>query len=70
MIENRSDIGTQDPVKKEGPQGVRLRAIILGMVLAIAICAITPFNNAYRNATPLGGGHFPLAPFFVLASDV
>ena len=67
MIENRSDIGTQDHVKKEGPQGVRLRAIILGMVLAIAICAITPFNNAYRNATPLGGGHFPLAPFFVLA---
>jgi hypothetical protein len=29
------------------------------------ICAITPFNNAYRNATPLGGGHFPLAPFFI-----
>ena len=44
---------------------VRLRAIILGIVLGIIICVITPFNNAYLNATPLGGGHFPLAPFFV-----
>ena len=62
------DIGTQDHVNRDGsPQGVRLRAIIVGMVLAVAICAITPFNNAYRNATPLGGGHFPLAPFFILA---
>ena len=30
------------------------------------ICSLTPFNNAYRQATPLGGGHFPLAPFFIL----
>ncbi len=45
---------------------IRLRAVILGMVLAIGICAITPFNNSYYRATPLGGGHFPLAPFFIL----
>ncbi len=44
---------------------VRLRAILLGVALGIIICAITPFNNAYLNATPLGGGHFPLAPFFI-----
>jgi hypothetical protein len=44
---------------------VRLRAIILGIVLGIIICVITPFNNAYLNGTPLGGGHFPLAAFFV-----
>lgn len=67
MTENRSDVGTPDHANKEGPQDVRLRAIIVGMLLAVAICAITPFNNAYRNATPLGGGHFPLAPFFILA---
>ena len=47
-------------------QGIRLRAIILGVFLATAICILTPFNNIYRQATPLGGGHFPLAPFFVL----
>ncbi len=43
---------------------IRPRAIILGLALGLTICAITPFNNAYRQATPLGGGHFPLAPFF------
>ena len=40
--------------------------ILLGLVLAIAICVLTPFNNSYLQGTPLGGGHFPLAPFFVL----
>ncbi|MFH2218603.1 MAG: DUF6785 family protein [Pseudomonadota bacterium] len=45
---------------------IRLRAVVLGVVLSAAICAITPFNNAYRQATTLGGGHFPLAPFYIL----
>jgi uncharacterized membrane protein YuzA (DUF378 family) len=45
---------------------IRFRAILLGFVLTVVICAITPFNNAYLKATPLGGGHFPLAPFFIL----
>ena len=26
-------------------RGIRLRAIFLGMVLAMGLCAITPFNN-------------------------
>ena len=47
-------------------QPVRLRAVLIGLFLAAVICAITPFNNAYLNATPLAGGHFPLAPFFIL----
>ena len=41
-----------------------MRAILLGSGLALAICLITPFNNAYRQGTPLAGGHFPLAPFY------
>jgi len=45
---------------------VRLRALLLGLALGLAICVITPFNNAYRQGTPLGGGHFPLAPFYFL----
>ena len=45
---------------------IRLRALLLGASLALAICLITPFNNAYRQGTPLGGGHFPLAPFYFL----
>ena len=45
---------------------IRLRAIVIGSSLALLICLITPFNNAYRQGTPLGGGHFPLAPFYFL----
>ncbi|MCF8056264.1 MAG: hypothetical protein K9K37_06460 [Desulfocapsa sp.] len=44
---------------------IRLRAIIVGLLLAVGICLLTPFNNIYQQATPLGGGHFPLAPFFI-----
>jgi len=45
---------------------IRLRALILGILLAVGMCALTPYNNVYKQATPLGGGHFPLAPFFLL----
>ena len=45
---------------------IRLRALSLGFFLAITICVLTPFNNVYRGATLLGGGHFPLAPFYIL----
>lgn len=49
-----------------GMPPVRLRAVVLGAIIALLICALTPFNNTYRQATPLGGGHFPLAPFYIL----
>ena len=49
-----------------GQQRIRFRAILLGLILSILICLLTPFNNTYRQATPLGGGYFPLAPFYVL----
>jgi len=45
---------------------VRLRAITTGLILAAGICLVTPLNNVYHRATPLGGGHFPLAPFFFI----
>lgn len=45
---------------------IRPRAFFIGFALAILICAVTPFNNVYRNASPLGGGYFPLAPFYLL----
>lgn len=46
---------------------IRWRAVFLGVVLGLGICAVTPLNNLYYGATPLGGGNFPLAPFFLLA---
>ena len=44
---------------------IRPRAIFIGVLLAGTICLLTPVNNIYHRATPLGGGHFPLAPFFL-----
>lgn len=45
---------------------IRFRAVALGVVLGLAVCAFTPTNNLLLRATLLGGGHFPLAPFFIL----
>jgi hypothetical protein len=70
MDENQQPAANEESLKtygeKKSAQKIRLRAIVLGSLFALAICLITPFNNAYRQATPLGGGHFPLAPFYVL----
>ncbi len=54
-------------VSSETPEirRIRVRAPLLGLFLAIAICLLTPYNNIYLRATPLGGGHFPLAPFVI-----
>lgn len=57
---------TAQPEKKVDRSVIRTRAVLLGLALSILICAVTPFNNSYRHGTPLGGGHFPLAPFFIL----
>ena len=50
---------------QQQPPLIRLRAPLLGIILAIGICVVTPYNNIYLQATPLGGGHFPLAPFVI-----
>jgi hypothetical protein len=52
--------------RRNDGERIRLRAVVLGLLLGLAICLITPFNNAYRQGTPLGGGYFPLAPFYIL----
>ncbi len=54
------------PERRKRGTVIRARAFFLGFILAVLICAFTPFNNVYRNATPLGGGYFPLAPFYLL----
>lgn len=48
-------------------QVVRPRALVLGFVLGLVLCVLTPYNSAYLHNPPLGGGHFPLAPFFIAA---
>ncbi len=62
-----SESQAEQTVKDRRPANkIRWRAVLIGSALALAICLITPFNNAFRQGTPLGGGHFPLAPFYIL----
>lgn len=49
------------------PQGtLRLRAYGVGLGFSLLICALTPYNNVFKQASPMGGGYFPLAPFYLL----
>ncbi|EPR44130.1 hypothetical protein dsx2_1874 [Desulfovibrio sp. X2] len=49
-----------------GQKNIRPRAVVLGVLLGLGVCAVTPYNNMLLRATLLGGGHFPLAPFVIL----
>ncbi|MDD3311652.1 DUF6785 family protein [Pseudodesulfovibrio sp.] len=46
---------------------IRLRALVIGLAIGLFLCVFTPWNNTIGHNTPLGGGHFPLAPFFIVA---
>jgi len=61
-----AEASPRENISKSNVEKIRLRAIVIGSCFALLICLITPFNNAYRQGTPLGGGHFPLAPFYFL----
>lgn len=45
---------------------LRPRALLSGLIVGVLLCAITPFADSYLRTTPLAGGHFPLAAFFIL----
>ncbi len=44
---------------------IRPRTLVAGLCSGVFLCAITPFANSYLKTTPLAGGHFPLAAFFI-----
>lgn len=46
---------------------LRLRALLTGLVIGLALCVFTPYNSAVLRNVPLSGGHFPMAPFFIVA---
>nr|WP_321513037.1 DUF6785 family protein [uncultured Pseudodesulfovibrio sp.] len=46
---------------------LRLRALLTGLLLGMTLCIFTPLNNTVLHNTPMGGGHFPMAPFFIIA---
>ncbi len=49
------------------PERIRPRALALGLGLGLGLCLAVPWTAARLGNPPLGGGHFPLAPFFVAA---
>lgn len=56
-IVDAADAGT--PTETTG-RPVTARAFALGLVLALAMCAITPYNDYYVAATYLSGNFFPI----------
>ncbi len=45
---------------------VSFRAVMIGLCCAVAECLIAPYNDYVIRGIFLAGGHFPVAPFFVL----
>lgn len=45
---------------------LRLSALLTGLAFVVFICAVSPYNNAKLQNSPLGGSHFPLASFAAL----
>ncbi len=45
------------------PNPLRFSAMLIGLFLAVVLCAFTPYNNILLQNSPLAGGHFPLASF-------
>ncbi len=48
---------------------IRPRAFIGGLLCGVLLCAVTPFADSYLKTTPLAGGHFPLAAFFIFIAS-
>jgi hypothetical protein len=48
---------------------IRPRALIAGLLCGVLLCALTPFADSYLKTTPLAGGHFPLAAFFIFIAS-
>jgi hypothetical protein len=51
---------------KKGAAGITWRSVSLGLFLAFALCAITPYNDYVIVNTYIAGNHFPVGAVFVL----
>ena len=49
-----------------GAATIEIRTILIGLVFAVLLCAITPYNNYYLQNTKLSGNHLPVGSIFVL----
>lgn len=58
--------GNEPSGRTQPPTAWTKRAFVIGLALAVLECLIAPYNDFVIRNTFLAGGHFPLAPFFVL----
>ena len=56
---------TSAPVPDAGTRTVTLRAVLIGLVFALALCAFTPYNDFKIGATYIAGTQFPIGAVFV-----
>ncbi|MFC1713031.1 DUF6785 family protein [Candidatus Poribacteria bacterium] len=49
------------------PQGLTIRAILIGLACVVLLCAYVPYNDYYVQGTFLAGNHFPIGAVFLLA---
>ena len=45
-------------------QKIRFPAILVGLLLIAAMCAVTPYNNYYLQNTKIAGNHLPVGSIF------
>ncbi len=53
-------------IQQRSRTGLSRRAILIGIVCATLECLLAPYNDYVIRNIFLAGGHFPVAPFFVL----
>lgn len=65
----RPERPTALPARMSAPlrSAVSRRAVVLGLVLMVALCGITPFTDNRVGFTFIAGHHFPLGALLVLA---
>ena len=47
-------------------EGLTIRAFVIGLILVVGICIITPYNNHYVGNTYLASNHLPIGPLFII----
>ena len=60
------DQSKSESEKQRTHTGISSRAVAIGLACAALECLVAPYNDYVIRSVFLAGGHFPVAPFFVL----
>lgn len=51
---------------QQSQRGITVRSVLIGLVLASGLCALTPYNDYVVGNTYIAGNHFPVGAVFLL----